>query len=137
MNKFKGDPLNISFQHIVYTDKNGDPVYKTVARCNVDGNNIPYQVFDKFFEMFANDKCFTCYTVSLYAETVCKGNDEPDFKKGERVARKKIMKKYMSMVNQATIATYNELFERCLELRELEAFTQKCRCDIVNFLKKQ
>lgn len=137
--KVKGVPLYVTYKHIDYVnDKTGEEVHKTVARSIVDYYNLPKIIASTFMDMFANTAdMFGDRAVELVAETYCKGGDTYDKATGEKIARKKIMKKYMSLVSQASakkIAYNNKEIEI---LNDLEHSAVRCESDIIDYLRKQ
>lgn len=137
--KVKGAPLYVTYKHIDYVnDKTGEEVHKTVARSIVDYYNLPKIIATTFMDMFANTTdMFGDRAVELVSETYCKGGDTYDKVTGEKIARKKIMKKYMSFVSQASakkIADNNKEIEL---LNDLEHSAVRCESDIIDYLRKQ
>ena len=137
--KVKGVPLYVTYKHIDYVnDKTGEEVHRTVARSIVDYYNLPKIIATTFMDMFANTTdMFGDRAVELVAETSCKGGDTYDEVTGEKIARKKIMKKYMSLVSQASakkIADNNKEIEL---LNDLEHSAVRCESDIIDYLRKQ
>lgn len=137
--KVKGEPLYVTYKHIDYVnDKTGEEVHKTVARSIVDYYNLPKIIATTFMDMFANTTdMFGDRAVELVAETYCKCGDTYDKVTGEKIARKKIMKKYMSFVSQASakkIADNNKEIEL---LNDLEHSAVRCESDIIDYLRKQ
>lgn len=137
--KVKGVPLFVTYKHIDYVnDKTGEEVHRTVARSIVDYYNLPKIIATTFMDMFANTSdMFGDRAVELVAETACKGGDTYDEVTGEKIARKKIMKKYMSLVSQASakkIADNNKEIEL---LNDLEHSAVRCESDIIDYLRKQ
>lgn len=137
--KVKGVPLFVTYKHIDYVnDKTGEEVHRTVARSIVDYYNLPKIIATTFMDMFANTTdMFGDRAVELVAETYCKGGDTYNETTGEKIARKKIMKKYMSLVSQASakkIADNNKEIEL---LNDLEHSAVRCESDIIDYLRKQ
>lgn len=136
--KDKGFPLYVTFRHVDYVnEKTGDKFHKTIAKTTIDPQNVPYLICDKFFEMFANDKVNVCYESTIYAETICKISDNNNPEIGERVARKKIMKKYMSMVRQAAKEQKKDYQKLVCDLTCLAEDAARCKKEIIDYLKKQ
>ena len=136
--KDKGFPLFVTFRHVDYTnEKTGEIFHKTIAKSVVDPQNVPCVICDKFFEMFANDKVNVCWESTIYAETVCKSSDTNNPEIGERIARKKIMKKYMSMVKQAAKAQAREYLNQASDLIFLSNDAERCQKEIIDYLKNQ
>lgn len=133
--KMKGEPLEVKFTHV----ENGS-VKKTIARCTIKDSNVPLAVYHEFFELFEPEmnKIVSYYpSVRLYAETTCDPDDTYDPVIGEKIARKKIMKKFMSMVRQAAdkkIADLNKQLTKCAELKE---FAAKSEIKIIHYLRDQ
>ena len=132
--KIKGEPLQVKFTHV-----NNDSVKKTIARCKVRSENVPYLVYNEFFDLF-QDKSknfeWDCYA-SLYAETTCKDSDKYDPAIGEKIARKKIMKKFMSMIRKAADYKLKEKIKEENEIFDLLSFAMRCENDIVKYLREQ
>lgn len=133
--KMKGEPLEVKFTHV----ENGT-VKKTIARCTIKDSNVPLAVYHEFFELFEPEmnKVVSYYpSVRLYAKTTCAPDDTYDPVIGEKIARKKIMKKFMSMVRQAAnkkIADLNKQLAKCKELKE---FAAKSEIKIIDYLREQ
>lgn len=133
MKNFKGAPLRVTFTHI-----ENDHVKKTIAKCVIDYSNVPIEVYDTFFEMFNDDSCKCCSpSVTIYAETVCKDGDLYDTAIGERIARKKIMKKFMSMLKQASECVMKDLYRQADTVCDIRTFASDCEDRIIEWLKKQ
>lgn len=134
MKNFKGAPLRVTFTHI-----ENDHVKKTIAKCVIDYSNVPIEVYDTFFEMFSDDncKCYCSPSVTIYAETVCKDGDSYDTAIGERIARKKIMKKFMSMLKQASQSVVKDLYKQIDAVDDIGAFASDCEDRIIEWLEKQ
>ena len=125
----KGEPISVRFSHVC-----NDSMKKTIARANITEYNVPYNIRSKFLEMFVKNE-YT-YEVPIYAETICK-DETYDPEIGERIARKKLMRHFMSMMNQAAKATMKELQEQENDLYDVIGYTQDCEDRIVEWLKKQ
>jgi hypothetical protein len=133
--KVKGEPLQVRFTHV-----NNEFVQKTIARATIYDYNVPTIVAPEFFEMFAkwNPDAFDLgCDVKLYAETVCKDSDDYDPVVGERVARKKLMKHFMSMLHQAAMKRIRNLESQKQECDDLAKFAEECEQSIIKYLKEQ
>jgi hypothetical protein len=136
--KVKGCPLRCEFNHVEYVDGNGTTVHKTYAKCFVDAWNVPDLIYSTFFSMFANEMSkYGDRVVTLYSSTVCKNGDTYDPKTGERIARKKIMKQYMSMVRQAAIKQLEINVIENATLADLADGADNCRNKIIEYLENQ
>lgn len=134
MKQTKGEPLRVQFTHV-----ENDNVKKTIARCKVKPENVPYIVYNEFFDLFENKTGafeWDSY-VSIYAETVCKDGDSYDPKIGEKIARKKIMKKFMSMLQQAAKVKGKRLLNEAEEVLDFRKFAKDCEIDIIKYLRNQ
>jgi hypothetical protein len=88
--------------------------------------------------MFANEMSkYGDRVVTLYSSTVCKNGDTYDPKTGERIARKKIMKQYMSMVRQAAIKQLEINVIENATLADLADGADNCRNKIIEYLENQ
>ena len=136
--RIKGDPLKVNYKHIDYTNsKTGEVCHKTIASCTVLTYNVPIQIVDAFCSLFEKESDGYSEICKIYAETVCKGGDSYDPKVGERIARKKIMKRFMSMVRQASDKTVKNLQNDIEDVKSLSVASAKCRDDIIEFLQNQ
>lgn len=137
--KIKGAPLYVTYKHIDYVnDKTGEEVHKTVAHCIVDYYNLPKIIASTFMDMFSSTfDIFGDRVVELVAETYCKGGDTYDKATGEKIARKKIMKKYMSLVSQASVKKIADNNKEIELLNDLEHSAVRCESDIIDYLRKQ
>ena len=144
--RIKGYPLEVEYKHIDYVNsKTGELCHKTVAKCGVEMCNIPDIIVTEFEDLFASarhsyysDDFDTWRNIcKIYAETTCKDGDEYDPKIGERIARKKIMKRFMSMVRQASDKKATELSRQLNDVTDLASAADKCRDSIIEFLQNQ
>lgn len=133
--RVKGNPLEVKFSHIEY-EKDGKKFYKTIARCEVGWSNVPELIYGTYFDMFGKVG-YMGDVVNLYAETVCKPEDTFDPKKGERIARKKIMKKFMSQVRQASEKRLETLCREWNELEEMYQDASKSINKILAYLQSE
>ncbi len=133
--KVKGTPLNVKFTHVDYT-KEGEVFHKTIAKCHVDCMNVPEIICGTYFSMFSKDD-ICGDDVFLYAETVCKSGDTFDPVKGEKIARKKIMKKFMSQVRQASEKRLETLCREWNELEEMYQDASKSIDKILAYLQSE
>jgi hypothetical protein len=127
----KGLPLDVTFTHI-----NNDGIKKTIARATITCNNVPEIILNRFLNMFCNT-VYPEVRVKICAETICKDTDTYDERKGEIIARKKLMKKFMSMIKQASKEQLNYYSNKELECIQLYNFAGRCKNDIIEFLKKE
>ena len=136
--KMKGEPLEVKFTHV-----NNEYMQKTIARATVYDYNVPSIIVSEFSELFTKfdpkwDPNFFEFgsIVKLYAETICK-EDVYDPVVGERVARKKLMRHFMSMLQQATIKRIKMLESEKKDCENLKNFAEECEKSIVEYLKEQ
>lgn len=132
MKNFKGSPLRVDFTHI-----ENDHIKKTIAKCIITEFNVPCEISDRFFRMFSGSSCKCIPSVTIYAETVCKDGDSYDATIGERIARKKIMKKFMSMLRQSSQSVVKDLYRQIDTVDDIGAFASDCEDRIVEWLEKQ
>ena len=125
MKKFKGDPLNITFKHY------GDI---TVAQAKIDYDNVPEIVMYEFGSLFLSGYKGT-YIIT--AKTICKNGDVYNKDMGERIARKKLMKRFMSMVKQAVKLRMKQLDTIAHELDILYNFADGSINSIRSYLEDQ
>ena len=125
MKKFKGDPLNITFKHY------GDI---TVAQAKIDYDNVPEIIMYEFGSLFLSGYRGT-YIIT--AKTICKNGDTYNKDMGERIARKKLMKRFMSMVKQAVKLRMKQLDTIAHELDILYNFADGSINSIKSYLEDQ
>lgn len=125
MKKFKGDPLNITFKHY------GDI---TVAQAKIDYDNVPEIVMYEFGSLFLSGYKGT-YIIT--AKTICKNGDVYNKDMGERIARKKLMKRFMSMIKQAVQLRMKQLDTITNELDILYNFADGSINSIKSYLEDQ
>ena len=125
----KGTPLNIKFYH--GETKNGRK--KTVARCRVYMENIPDSLvmrgyFDKWY--------VNSHLVDLCAETICKDNDVYSEEKGERIARKKIVRQFLKYIESVLLERAHEIEDERNDLCDFIDFLEDTQDSISEYLKK-
>ena len=125
MKKFKGDPLNITFKHY------GDI---TVAQAKIDYDNVPEIIMYEFGSLFLSGYKGTYIITS---KTICKNGDVYNKDMGERIARKKLMKRFMSMVKQAVKLRMRQLDTIAHELDILYNFADGSINSIKSYLEDQ
>lgn len=133
--KVKGTPLKVEFTHIDYT-KDGEVFHKTIAKCHVGWMNVPEIICGTYFAMFSKNDIYA-NDVFLHAETVCKSGDTFDPVKGEKIARKKIMKKFMSQVRQASYKRIESVSSELFDLEELYDQSETSMIKIIEYLRKE
>ena len=138
MKNFKGKPLEFTFRHI-----DNDDFHKTIATAKVTEINIPEILRVRFFNMFGFDpysyftEGFTTPTLSISCQTVCKSGDAFDPEIGEKIARKKVMKRFMSMIRQVADAERKDLISVADECFDIAVFADDCRNRIIDYIRNQ
>lgn len=106
--KFDCAPLCVEFEHI-----ENEHIKKTIARAVIDESNIP--------------DCLRYSTklegMRISASTFCKDGDVYDPSFGERIARKKLVRKFMRLLGEAAREHFKMLHEH---LDALEAVYKHC-----------
>lgn len=125
MKKFKGDPLDITFKHY------GDI---TVAQAKICYDNVPEIIAYEFGDLFLN-RHKGIYIIT--SKTICKNGDAYNKDMGERIARKKLMKRFMSMVKQAVKLRMRQLDTLTQELDVLYNFADGSINSIKSYLEDQ
>ena len=123
MKGFKGKPLEVTFNH------HGTV---TVARATITWENVPSEIRPTFEYMFMQGD-----QINICSRTICKDTDTFDTAKGERIARKKLIKKFMSMVNQAAEQDIKYYNMKINEVMRIQSFAAQCHDSIVKYLGEQ
>ena len=127
----KGTPLNIKFYH----GETKDGRKKTVARCRVHMDNIPNTLI---MRGYFDRKC-VCWNeplVDLCAETICKDNDVYDVEKGDRIARKKIVRQFLKYIESVLLERAHEIEDERNDLCDFIDFLEDTQDSISEYLKK-
>ena len=125
MRSFKGEPLKVTFSH------HGNV---TVARAKICWNNIPELLQPRFEYMFTPNGALP---MSLSTKTICRELDTYDEVKGEKIARKKLIKRFMSMIRQAAEAEIAWHNNEITKIMQVKTFVTTCHDSIVKYLGEQ
>lgn len=124
--KFKGEPLEITYGHY----DNGD-THITYGKCELKFANFPEPIKSVAYSYLMLDE----YLTTIKEKTYCKHSDDFDSSIGERVVRKKIMKRYMSIVRQLCDNAIKEINKDIDDFVNLRTEADKCNKSIIEYLK--
>ena len=125
--KFDTQQLDIQFKHI-----ENEHIQKTIAYATIPWNGFPTIIFDEAFELFEKE----CPNGRISACTVCKSGDTYDKAIGEKIARKKLIRKYFRIVERATAIALKKRWSDIVELNKLSAYATDMQIDISQYIKK-
>lgn len=125
MSKFEAKSLSVSFEHI-----NNDHVKKTIARAVIERENIPEP-------LRWSDFSYEIVGTKISAYTVCRDGDIYDDAVGERIARKKLMKRFMTYLIGISRKQLNDSFDEFQLYADLTGRLTEIRDDISEYLKEQ
>lgn len=92
LNVGKGKPIDVEF----FSGKTSEGKMKTIAKCKVGFDNIPYLLRETFITLYCDD-AFS--TIELEASCVCSHDDKYNEALGKKIARKKLLYKYFRLLN--------------------------------------
>ena len=125
------EPLDIKF----YSGETKDGLHKTIARCAVRLENIPGTLIENGY-LEEHVEYWREPLTTLYAETICKPDDEYDKYTGELIVRKKIIRAFLNYLEKFLLYRAHLIEDERNDLCDYINFIESTKDSISEYLQK-